>query len=403
MKISPFSYLKKLQEFPHRGLGTDYAHKAADLIADEYKACGLKTTKTSYKSYCYSWIFDGLFCVCFLAASLFLFLDNFLAAIFSIVFIFPLVILNRYGNKILPKPRTANDVFAEILPRGKVLKTVVVLGHYDTAKQTLALKIAQFANHTRGGRKLLSSFAHHPFFLRSPFLPAYIALIFWLAAFILKLIFGFTVIFLLLNGVAFIFFSIMTVLLVLPVFAPYVPGAFDNGSGAATVMSLAPYFAEEKLRNTRLILWNDGAEEGGFNGFDVFFKTAKIDLCSTIFINLDGVGADKLYAVYGEADSGFGFMAYYDQDLFKEVEEIESTHHYKHPVRKHILQVATDSFGLCKRGCRVMTTFTSLKANGYFPDYHQMTDTIEHVNPKTMELCRDFIIALLKKIDKDPV
>lgn len=395
---TPIQYLEQLQKFPHRGIGTEYAAKAANYIESVYKSLGLKTGQTNYKSFCYSWYFNGLIGFVFFLSAVAVIYSNYLLAVIFLGLLFPMSLVYKYAKKILPTPLTVHDVYSIQNPKNEdYSKTIVVMAHYDTARVTLGLKLVKFIDSFNFGKDLLGDFERKPFYLRATFLPIYLAFLLVIMGVITKPFFA-GLVFFVLVPLGLIILLVMSVVFVLPAFSPFVPGAFDNGSGVATVLSLAEHLKDHKLKNTRLIFMNEGSEEGGINGFDEFAEAVELNPDNTIIINLDSVGADKLYIADGECDSSFGIAVYYEKRLFRRARGITRKHKYQ-IIDSELLQLATDAMPLCKMGYHVATTLTAVNENGYYDDYHQMTDTIDKVNPKTMELCRDYLLALIKALD----
>ncbi len=399
--ITPFSYLQKLQLFKHRGVGTFEAKKSAEYIIKEYRYLGLRTGKTSYGTFCYMWVYNSLFAFALVILSVALYFEQYFTALLTTIVFALLTILYYKGDHLLPRPKIAHDVFAEIKSTNESIGTIVVMAHYDTAPFTFGLKFVHLLNKFSIAKKLLNSFEKKPFFLRAMFLPIYIGIILLMLGFLIRFVFSQSFIYLLFYGLAGFIFVSMTVIFFMPLFSKYVPGAFDNGTGVATVISLASHFCKNKPKNTRLILLNEGSEEGCLTGFDRFFKKAKIDLSNTIFINLDSVGGDIVYIANGECDSSFGNKIYYNKNLFaKAVKVVRANKKFK--IKKKLLQLATNAYPLHRLGANIMTTLTSVNENGGYEEYHQMTDTIEKVNFKTLDICRDFLIKLIKELD-DPL
>ena len=120
---------------------------------------------------------------------------------------------------------------------------------------------------------------------------------------------------------------------------------------------------------------------------------------TTTFINLDSVGMDKLAALYGETDRN-GISRYYNKELYALVENVIQKNQFN--IEKMYLPVTSDCSLLVKNKCSVMTTMLAVsnKPSGYVSHYHQMEDTIEKVNLKSMDLCKDFVIELINETEK---
>ena len=80
-----------------------------------------------------------------------------------------------------------------------------------------------------------------------------------------------------------------------------IPGANDNASGVAVIMSVAKALSDLKEKPERTILFAFfGAEEQGVKGSEIFLKKLSSDKKIVACINLDGVGmGDKIHALAG--------------------------------------------------------------------------------------------------------
>lgn len=389
-------YTQKLCSFPHRGIGTKYERKAAKLIFREFKKMGYEPKiqkfqtvpwglssmplieMTVYFTFLLSVILilskNVSLAVAFFALGIFLFITQYSGIVYKLL-------VKIYSIK-------SQNVFVEKLPQGKAQKTIVILGHYDTARANIGLKIIKPL-----AAKLSFKAKKFPPFLRTPLFLSNLAIFLTCFLFVVPPSFVERLI-----GMIAIFIFALTIFILLSVFfSSYVPGALDNASGAAVVMTLASFFSHERMKNTRLIFLTPGAEESPLHGVEFFPKDCPLDKKTTFFVNLDGVGGENLTIANGESD-GIGLSWMYDRDLFA---LIEKTKNRQFPeVKVFYVPVGSDCEILVRKGFRVATMFNSLGNNGYYDHYHQMTDTIDKVNFKTMALCKKFTVEIIREIDE---
>ena len=93
-----------------------------------------------------------------------------------------------------------------------------------------------------------------------------------------------------------------------------VPGANDNLSGVAVLLSLAASLREEPIPGLRVILLSAGAEESFMEGMQAFARRHFADLPRdrTTFVCVDTVGSPHLLALEGE---GMVWMNEYPEDV----------------------------------------------------------------------------------------
>lgn len=396
--MNPKYYLEKLQNFTHRGTATENAHKAAEMIKSEYRKLGLKPHNNSFKTLGNYWVYEFIKHLFLFGSSIFILLDERIPAL---IFLVIGIILFRgtylwFDNffKSISKSISRN-VYVEFQPRKKPIQTIVALGHYDTARRSIGLDIiAGFI-----GKKLKFNTdidKKMPNLLRGPF---FLTNISFLINIVLLVIFPYSSLHILFGIFTASILGLTSFIMLYTMLSPFVPGAFDNGTGAAIVMSLASYFKQHKLNNTRLILLNNGSEENITHGFDEFFKEASIDKETTYFINFEGVGAPKPLIAHGESNT-LGTSSQYNKKLVnliwalaKEKEEFSSFEDY-------YLAVPTDCSELTGKGYKVATTISSLEEDGYYAHYHCMSDTLDKIHFKTMNLARDLVIYLIEEMDE---
>lgn len=394
--MRPKYFLEKLMKLPHRGTGSENEKKAAEIIFREYQKMGFEPKIHTFKIVKNGWFAMPLNLSLFILSTIFLLVDKIaISLLFYILGIslyleLPFNLVNLYKRIY---PGTSQNVYVEVLPKKKPKRTVVVFGHCDSARRTTGvLLLGWIAKKTKlaiSADKKLPNFLRGPFFITNFSIILNFIMFFLMPFPAIQAIVGYYVLFTL----------FLTFLLVLHTFfSPFVPGAFDNGSGAATVMSLASYYKKNEPRSTRLLFLNNGSEENITKGIVDFLQVAKLDKKKTFFINIDSVGADKLLAAYGETD-GRGISRFYDKKLFSIVREIIKKEKKFSSIEEFYAPTQSDCTELVNRKLRVMTMMSSINNYDFVDHYHQMTDTIDKINFKNLDLCKNFIIRLIEEVD----
>ncbi len=393
----PRFFLEKLMSLPHRGNATPEIEKAAEIILEEYKKHNVKGEIYEFKSAEQSHYLMSFITTLFIIALILKLFNNF---ILSLIFYFLgwvfylnwLPIWQRFS--LLFRSFSAKGIFAEVPSREKGKHTLVVSAHYDTPHATLGLNILRAINKTNFGRKLFSQNENLLFFLRGPLFLFNIAIIFLGIIIFLSLKW-----FLLLFFIPLILFLLALFLHLHMAFSSPVPGAFDNGSGTAVVMALAVYFAQNPLKNIRLIFLTNPCEEGYIDGFKEFFKKAKINKENTYFIVLDGVGAKNLKIVYKELSQAIGKTVRCDPILKPLIAELIASEEKFNQIKEFFLPVQSDATNILKRGGKTAFILTSINDDGFVDFYHQPEDTIDKINFNTLNLSYQFMIKLLQRVN----
>ncbi len=99
-----------------------------------------------------------------------------------------------------------------------------------------------------------------------------------------------------------------------------VPGANDNLSGVAVLLSLARSLRDEPIPGVRVILLSAGAEESFMEGMQAFARRhfANLPRDRTTFVCVDTVGSPHLLALEGE---GMVWMNEYPEDVLARMHE----------------------------------------------------------------------------------
>jgi hypothetical protein len=179
---------------------------------------------------------------------------------------------------------------------------------------------------------------------------------------------------------------------------PYSPGANDNASGVAIVLEMARQLVAEPLRQTEIHLALTGCEEVGAYGSAAYLDAHAGEL-----------GEDAMYIILDEV--GQGTIKYLTSDGLI----------LKHKTHPHALELArqvaaslpeintrkgagiayTDALVATIRGLPALTLCAlPSRASGEASHWHQMSDTLEHVNESTLRDVTRFTWQILQFIDQ---
>jgi Zn-dependent M28 family amino/carboxypeptidase len=175
-----------------------------------------------------------------------------------------------------------------------------------------------------------------------------------------------------------------------------VPGANDNLSGVAVLVSVAESLAAEPVEGVRVLLASCGAEEvlqGGVYGF-VERHLRPLDPARTRVLNVDTVGCPRLIMLEGE---GPVVMEDYCGPDFRDL----------------VARVAEEAGVELRRGMRARTstdavitshagyptaTLSSMTAWKGLSNYHKPTDVPENVDYATVERAATLVEAVVREL-----
>jgi len=103
-------------------------------------------------------------------------------------------------------------------------------------------------------------------------------------------------------------------------------------------------------------------------------------------VNVDTVGNGSIHHVTAE---GFALLFRHDRRLATACERLGS--------QPHVWRLGTDGVVPLQRGYPSIT-LCALE-NGRIPNFHRPSDTVENVDPESVEAAADFVEALVRRID----
>jgi len=289
--------------------------------------------------------------------------------------------LNFITNPIrwlLPK-RTSQNVWTVIPPAGTPTRRLVLVGHLDTHRT--------------------------PFVFRSPlhlkvFRVLVAAAFASMAALVLLYIAGSIVqsdIIYLISLAPAVLLILDLIMTVQPDMTPYTPGANDNASGAALVLTLAERLKDEPLANTEVWAINSGCEEVGCYGAAAFLREHREELRGAYFITLDSVAGPGSGPCYITREgmtrpyrSDPGLVALADQ-IAADRPELGA---YSSVMP---LGFTEGAIGI-KNGLPSLT-FVNLRPDGVLPHWHRPDDIFENVDADVLTRTQTFLWELLQRID----
>jgi len=174
------------------------------------------------------------------------------------------------------------------------------------------------------------------------------------------------------------------------------PGACDNGSGAAILLSLAVFFKKNSLNNTQLKFIWCAAEEWGIYGSKGYVKAHKEEIVAkkdtSYVINIDMVGSELAYLVKT------GLIR--KKDLNKKLNDLieETAKENEIEARRFNSWLASNTdMAPFKKEKLEACSFTAMKD---FKIVHSPEDTIDKVKPEKLDDAVQLLSKVIEKLDK---
>lgn len=182
-----------------------------------------------------------------------------------------------------------------------------------------------------------------------------------------------------------------------------VPGANDNASGVATVISLAEILEEEPPRNVDVWVVLPGAEECLMEGMRSFVRQnrRKLDKAGTWFINVDTVGNG---VIHFQTHEGFAVSYDFDKRLVELCDAIATADREdgnRFAVQPLAHAFGTDALPPRLAGFRSISILGADEDGAPPPGYHTKGDTLDRIDPEVLDRAHDFVLELVRRIDRD--
>ncbi len=187
------------------------------------------------------------------------------------------------------------------------------------------------------------------------------------------------------------------IMTVQPDMTPYTPGANDNASGAALVLTLAERLKDEPLANTEVWAVNSGCEEVGCYGAAAFLREHRGELGDACFIALDTVAGPGSGPCYITRE---GMTRPYRSDpgLAALADQIAADQPELGAYSKVMPLGFTEGAIGIKNGMPSLT-FVNLRPDGVLPYWHRPDDVFENVDADVLARTQAFVWELLQRID----
>jgi hypothetical protein len=179
---------------------------------------------------------------------------------------------------------------------------------------------------------------------------------------------------------------------------PFSPGANDNASGAALVLSIALRLRDEPLINSEVWSVLTGCEEVACYGADAFAQAHRDELDEVIWLTVDSVGTGQGDPTYTVSES-FLLSSQSDPDLVKLAEQI-SKDRPELRIKPHVFKGAYSEGAIGGKYKFRLLSFGSSRRDGSQPEWHRMTDVIDKVDANVVGRCEKFVWEVLKTIDE---
>lgn len=182
-----------------------------------------------------------------------------------------------------------------------------------------------------------------------------------------------------------------------PEFTPFVPGANDNASGAATVLSLAERLRTQPLKRTEVLLVTSGAEEVGATG-PVRLLERHPELREADWIVLDTVAGPGAGPCVITAEQVL-LPLRADPRLLEAARAVAASRPDLGSYEHYYRGLFSEHSPLVVAGCRSLAIL-DFTPQGFLPNWHRPTDTVANIDPDVLNRTEEFVWELLQRLDR---
>lgn len=181
-------------------------------------------------------------------------------------------------------------------------------------------------------------------------------------------------------------------------FTPFSPGANDNASGVGIILGLAARLAQEPLAHTEVCLAFTGCEEVAAYGMAAFLDAHAAELGDdALYVALDQVGLGR--PMYLTSDGVVLKRKTHPRALALARRANAALPDLE--VGEHEGIAYTDAAVATKRGLIALTVDAfPPPETGEVMHWHQLSDTLEHVDPQALAGVHTFAWQILQEIDR---
>ena len=181
---------------------------------------------------------------------------------------------------------------------------------------------------------------------------------------------------------------------------PHVEGANDNATAVSTLLGIAAALKNQPLENTEVHLLFTGCEEVGCAGMEAYLERNQPPKDNSYFIDLEMVGTGRLgYA------TRHGISHFSEYRPGPHITALAAQVAHDNPalrVNGQDMLIVEETANLRSRGYESLC-IVGYDDQGFLPNWHRATDTLDNIEPDTLERAARYTWALMQAIDGMPV
>ena len=177
---------------------------------------------------------------------------------------------------------------------------------------------------------------------------------------------------------------------------PHIEGANDNATAVSILLGAAQALKDQPLNNTEVTLLFTGCEEVGCTGMTAYLKQFKPEPANSVWFDIEMVGTGRLcYAT----QHGVSHLTAYTPDpaIVKVAEQTAQAYPELDVIGKEMLIV--EEVAVLHNERYPAICLAGYNAQGYLPNWHRVSDTLENIEPATLERAAHYTWAFMQTLD----
>jgi acetylornithine deacetylase/succinyl-diaminopimelate desuccinylase-like protein len=181
---------------------------------------------------------------------------------------------------------------------------------------------------------------------------------------------------------------------------PHIEGANDNATAVSVLLSIAEALSTQSLQHTEVTLLFTGCEEVVCVGIENYLKQFAPPKENTYWIDFEMVGTGNLCYITKHGAAYLG--QYYPAPEMINLAEQAARKHPELGVKGKEMIILEEVANLRHRGYKAICV-AGYNDEGHLPNWHRVTDTLENIEPDTLQRAACYAWTLLQEIDASPI
>ncbi len=177
---------------------------------------------------------------------------------------------------------------------------------------------------------------------------------------------------------------------------PHVEGANDNATAVSILLGMAEALQSQPLHTSEVVLLFTGCEEAGCVGMESYLRQFHPKREDTFWIDLEMVGTGNLCYITRHGVSRFS-----EYRPHPEMAALAAGVARQFPglgVTGKEMLILEEIASLRRHGYRAVCV-AGHNQQGYLPNWHRISDTLENIEPETLTRAAHYTWALMKALD----